>query len=50
MTSDPVVLIPARLESRRLPGKALAELGGMPIVIRCANNAISAGSCMRLQR
>lgn len=43
MTSDPVVLIPARLESRRLPGKALAELGGMPIVIRCANNAISAG-------
>jgi 3-deoxy-manno-octulosonate cytidylyltransferase (CMP-KDO synthetase) len=43
MTSEPLVLIPARLESRRLPGKALADVGGQPMVIRCANNAASAG-------
>jgi 3-deoxy-manno-octulosonate cytidylyltransferase (CMP-KDO synthetase) len=43
MTVDPVVLIPARLESRRLPGKALADLSGVPMVIRCALNAKDAG-------
>lgn len=43
MNTNPVVLIPARLESRRLPGKALADLSGVPMVIRCAKNASDAG-------
>ena len=43
MSPLPLVLIPARFESQRLPGKALADLGGMPMVVRCATNAASTG-------
>ena len=43
MTSEVLVLIPARMESRRLAGKALAEIGGIPMVIRCARNATATG-------
>ena len=33
------VLIPARLASTRLPGKPLAEIGGLPIIVRVARRA-----------
>ena len=33
------VLIPARLASTRLPRKALADLGGVPMVVRVAQRA-----------
>ena len=33
------VLIPARLESQRLPGKALADIAGLPMVVRVARQA-----------
>ena len=37
------VLIPGRLESTRFPGKAIAPVSGVPLIIRCAINAIQAG-------
>ncbi|MDO4905198.1 MAG: 3-deoxy-manno-octulosonate cytidylyltransferase [Lautropia sp.] len=39
ITSPYAVLIPARLDSTRLPNKALADIGGIPMVIRVANQA-----------
>lgn len=33
------VLIPARLESTRLPRKALVEIGGLPMIVRVAQQA-----------
>ena len=41
--TKPVILIPARMESARFPGKPLAPILHIPLVIRCANNAISSG-------
>lgn len=38
------VLIPARLASTRLPGKPLADLGGLPMVVRVARQAERAGA------
>lgn len=38
------VLIPARLASTRLPDKALADIGGQPMVVRVARNAAEAGA------
>ena len=34
-----VVLVPARLASTRLPRKALADIGGMPMIVRVARRA-----------
>lgn len=45
-TSPFVVLIPARLDSSRLPGKALADIGGIPMVIRVANQARQSAAAM----
>jgi 3-deoxy-manno-octulosonate cytidylyltransferase (CMP-KDO synthetase) len=39
-----VVLIPARYASTRLPGKALADIGGKPMVVRVAERARSGGA------
>ncbi len=39
----PVVLVPAHLNSQRLPRKALALIGGVPMVVYCAQQAIAAG-------
>ena len=36
-------LIPARMESQRYPGKALAIIEDQAMVVRCAHNAINAG-------
>jgi 3-deoxy-manno-octulosonate cytidylyltransferase (CMP-KDO synthetase) len=38
------VLIPARMASTRLPGKPLADLGGLPMVVRVARQAALAGA------
>ena len=37
------ILIPARMESRRFPGKPLAPIEGIPMVVYCAKNAIETG-------
>ena len=39
-----IVLIPARYGSSRLPGKALADLGGKPMVVRVAERARESGA------
>ena len=39
-----VALIPARLASTRLPEKALADIGGAPMVVRVAERAAAAGA------
>ena len=43
MSLDPIVLIPARMRAQRLPGKPLAEIGGAPMVVRVARQAMHAG-------
>jgi len=39
-----VVLIPARLASTRLPRKALADIGGVPMIVRVAQQAGRSGA------
>jgi 3-deoxy-manno-octulosonate cytidylyltransferase (CMP-KDO synthetase) len=39
MISDVIVLIPARMASVRLPGKPLAEVGGLPMIVRVMRRA-----------
>ena len=39
MTSDVIILIPARMASVRLPGKPLADIGGLPMIVRVARRA-----------
>jgi 3-deoxy-manno-octulosonate cytidylyltransferase (CMP-KDO synthetase) len=39
-----VVLIPARMASTRLPNKPLADLGGLPMVVRVARQALASGA------
>ncbi len=41
---DFVALVPARMASTRLPGKALADIGGQPMVVRVAERARAAGA------
>ncbi len=38
------VIIPARLASTRLPGKPLADIGGLPMVVRVARRAAESGA------
>lgn len=44
MNVDFTVLIPARLQSTRLPRKALADIGGRPMVVRVAERALASGA------
>jgi 3-deoxy-manno-octulosonate cytidylyltransferase (CMP-KDO synthetase) len=37
--SDPLVLIPARMASTRLPGKPLADIGGLPMIVQVLRRA-----------
>jgi 3-deoxy-manno-octulosonate cytidylyltransferase (CMP-KDO synthetase) len=39
MTSDVIILIPARMASVRLPGKPLAEIGGLPMIVQVMRRA-----------
>lgn len=38
----PIILIPARMASTRLPGKPLADIAGKPMIIRVAEQAMKA--------
>ena len=38
----PIIVIPARLASRRLPAKALADIGGKPMIVRVLERAVAA--------
>jgi 3-deoxy-manno-octulosonate cytidylyltransferase (CMP-KDO synthetase) len=40
---SPIVIIPARLAATRLPGKPLAEIGGLPMIVRVLRQAEAAG-------
>ena len=40
---NPIVLIPARLASTRLPGKPLADIGGSPMIVHVWRRAMAAG-------
>jgi 3-deoxy-manno-octulosonate cytidylyltransferase (CMP-KDO synthetase) len=42
--ADFIALIPARLASSRLPGKPLADLAGLPMVVRVARQAAASGA------
>ena len=37
------IFIPARMESSRFPGKPLAPIDGIPMIVYCARNAIKTG-------
>ena len=39
----PIVLIPARMASTRLPGKPLADIAGVPMIVRVWRQAVAAG-------
>ncbi len=39
----PLVLIPARMAATRLPGKPLADIGGVPMVVRAWRQAAASG-------
>lgn len=39
----PIILIPARLGSTRLPGKVLADIGGKPMIVHVLERALEAG-------
>jgi 3-deoxy-manno-octulosonate cytidylyltransferase (CMP-KDO synthetase) len=41
--SDPVILIPARMASTRLPGKPLADIAGEPMIVHVWRRAVEAG-------
>jgi 3-deoxy-manno-octulosonate cytidylyltransferase (CMP-KDO synthetase) len=40
---NPIVLIPARMASTRLPGKPLADICGVPMIVRVWRQAVAAG-------
>ncbi len=39
---SPIVVIPARMASRRLPGKPLADIGGVPMIVHVMQRAVTA--------
>ena len=40
--SDPLILIPARMASTRLPGKPLADIHGQPMIVHVWRRAMEA--------
>ncbi len=40
---NPILLIPARMASQRLPGKPLADIAGRPMIVRVWERAMAAG-------
>jgi 3-deoxy-manno-octulosonate cytidylyltransferase (CMP-KDO synthetase) len=40
---NPIVIIPARMAATRLPGKPLADIGGLPMIVRVLRCAEAAG-------
>ncbi len=43
LPANPIVLIPARLASTRLPNKPLADIGGEPMIVHVWRRAMAAG-------
>ena len=41
---NPIIIIPARMAATRLPGKPLADIGGLPMVVRVLRQAQAAGA------
>jgi 3-deoxy-manno-octulosonate cytidylyltransferase (CMP-KDO synthetase) len=41
---NPIILIPARMAATRLPGKPLADIAGLPMIVRVLNQARKAGN------
>jgi 3-deoxy-manno-octulosonate cytidylyltransferase (CMP-KDO synthetase) len=41
---NPIVIIPARMAATRLPGKPLADIGGLPMIVRVLKAAEAAGA------
>ena len=39
---NPLILIPARMAAARLPGKPLADIGGVPMIVRVLRQALKA--------
>lgn len=37
--SNPIIVIPARMASTRLPGKPLADIAGLPMIVQCLRRA-----------
>lgn len=42
MSLSALIVIPARMAAQRLPGKPLADIGGKPMIVRCAQIAAAA--------
>ena len=40
---NPILIIPARMASTRLPGKVLADIAGQPMILRVWKQAMAAG-------
>ena len=43
MALSPIILIPARMGASRLPGKPLADIAGLPMIVRVLRQAQAAG-------
>ncbi len=43
MTDDAIILVPARMGSSRLPGKPLADIAGVPMIVHVLRRAEEAG-------
>ena len=41
---NPIVVIPARMESTRLPGKPLADIAGKPMIVHVMHRAEAAAA------
>src|SRR3954471_23172143 len=41
---NPLILIPARMAATRLPGKPLADIAGVPMIVRVLRQAEAAGA------
>jgi 3-deoxy-manno-octulosonate cytidylyltransferase (CMP-KDO synthetase) len=42
LPSNPIIIIPARLAATRLPGKPLADIGGVPMIVHVWRRAVAA--------
>ncbi|MFN9943902.1 MAG: cytidylyltransferase domain-containing protein, partial [bacterium] len=45
-TTPFIAIVPARLASTRLPRKPLADIGGLPMVVRVAQRAAASGALL----
>lgn len=43
MSSSPVIIIPARMAASRLPGKPLADIAGVPMIVQVWRRAVESG-------